>query len=141
MVTLGRRGDPWLALTCEDYARAPYWQRKDAVFVAEVVFRATGVIHRARRSRVERGRWHPFRPRDWADERVKIPGFEPVTDAAPGDVWAEGKRVGIVIGAAEGVWLGVGPKVRPSEDWDIGAGLALVRLRPGVRYRRCASTG
>jgi hypothetical protein len=135
-VTLGHWGGPWLVLSAADYARVPYWRRKDAAFVAEVVYRATGVVHRARPSRVERGRWHPFRPRDWADERVAIPAFEPVPSPAPGDVWAEGKRAGVVLGGAEDVWLGLAPEARVGEAWEVAAGLALVKLGPVVRYRR-----
>jgi hypothetical protein len=138
-VTLGHWGGPWLVLSAAAYARVPYWRRKDAAFVAEVVFRATGVAHRARPSRFERGRWHPFRPRDWADERVTIADFEPATDPEPGDVWADGKRAGVVLGGAKDVWLGLAPEATAYEAWEVGAGLALVKLGRRARYRRYAA--
>jgi hypothetical protein len=140
LLTLGRSGAPWLDPAVPALARVPGWRRRDAAFVAEVAYRATGHALRRRPCRSQPGRWWPPRERDWARPEVPIDGFEAVDTPAPGDVWSDGRRAGVVLNVVGGRTLVLLPVWHAGEGGVCLAGLTLLLdVRGGEVRRRSAA--
>jgi hypothetical protein len=104
-------------LSAPQYDRIPYWRRKDAGFVAEVVDRAGGPLLTPPR---------PPGPDEWGDDETEIDGFVASDQPLPGCVWSDGSRCGVVLGGAAGVWVGLAPSLGPGDGWGEWSGLTVV---------------
>lgn len=117
-------GDQWgegwwdsqdLVMSAPDYATVPASQSKCNAYVAEVIYQALGIVHRAipeeidlvlpglnpfglQRQKRKTGKYFPHRAKEWGNPKWSIPHFEMVKKPQIGDIWSNGNHVGIYLG-------------------------------------------
>lgn len=91
-----------LTLSCAEYATVPASQNKCSSYVAEVLFKAVGTVHKVYESKEQANEWFPHRAADWGDAQRAVPGYPVVHTPRMGDVWSNGSHVGIFLGSYDG---------------------------------------
>lgn len=131
-----------ITLSCADYATVPASQNKCNTYVAEVIYQAVGVVHKVYESTDQRGRYFPYRAKDWGDSSRVIPHFRVVTDPVMGDIWSSGTHVGIYLGEYTGRRLYISARddgdgvFGLDEGWQKEHGVQIKYIKPGGVYRR-----
>jgi hypothetical protein len=95
-----------LVLSASEYATIPAFSYKCNAFVAEVLYLAFGLIHKVTSSSdsplspvsAEPGKYFPYAAKAWSDKNIEIPQFRVVEEPLMGDIWSNGKHVGIYLG-------------------------------------------
>ncbi|WP_094674592.1 DUF4157 domain-containing protein [Hydrocoleum sp. CS-953] len=90
-----------LQLSAPDYATISASQYKCNAYVAEVLYKTLGIIHKAHKSAEQKGKYYPYRAREWSNPKQKIPHFKIVKEPKMGDVWAIGSHIGVYLGKYE----------------------------------------
>jgi hypothetical protein len=130
-----------VTLSAAEYATVPAGQNKCNTYIAEVVFRAVGTVHKVRESSDEPGRYFPYRAREWGDSGVKIPHFHVEASARIGDIWSSGTHVGVYLGEYSGKALYIsarddGDGVFALDEVQQRHGIQIKYIKPGGVYRR-----
>ena len=94
-----------LDMSASCYVTVPASQNKCNVYVAEVIFLATGITFKVIESEEKPGQYFPYRAKDWGDPNKTIPHFDLVSIPKMGDVWSNGGHTGIYLGEYNGVKL------------------------------------
>jgi hypothetical protein len=89
-----------------DYAMVPASQNKCNAFLAEVIFKAFGVVHHGhlkdKMKTSDPGAWFPYQAKEWGDSSFTIPSFPVVSSPIRGDILCTGGHVGIYLGSYAG---------------------------------------
>jgi outer membrane protein OmpA-like peptidoglycan-associated protein len=130
-----------VTLSAAEYATVPASQNKCNTYVAEVVYRAVRVVHKAHESSDEPGRYFPYRAKEWGDTSVAVPHFRVVVDPQMGDIWSSGTHVGVYLGEYAGKRLYIsarddGDGVFALDEVQQEHGLQIKYIKPGGVYRR-----
>jgi outer membrane protein OmpA-like peptidoglycan-associated protein len=128
-------------LSAAEYATVPAGQNKCNAYVAEVITRAVGVIHKVHESSDEPGRYFPYRAKEWGDPLVSIPHFRVEADPRMGDIWSSGTHVGVYLGEYAGKRLYIsarddGDGVFALDEVQQKHGIQIKYTKPGGVYRR-----
>jgi hypothetical protein len=86
-----------LVLTAAEYATVPASQNKCNAYVAEVIYRTTGLVFAVHAA--GHGRAFPYRAAEWHNVRTAIAHFPVVSQPQLGDVGASRTHVGIYLGS------------------------------------------
>jgi outer membrane protein OmpA-like peptidoglycan-associated protein len=144
-------GDQWgegywdskdLVMSAREYATVPASQYKCNAYVSELAYRSFQVVHRAYESDEQKGRYFPFRAKDWGDANKRIPHFQVITTPKIGDVWSNGSHTGIYLGTYEGQRLYISARDDGSGVWGLQSevqkehGIQIKVLEAGGVYRR-----
>jgi len=131
-----------LVMSAKEYATVPASQYKCNAYVSEVAYRSFEVVHKVYKSDEQKGRYFPFRAKDWGDLNRKIPHFWVVTSPKLGDVWSNGSHTGIYLGTYEGQRLYISARDDGNGAWGLESeiqkkhGIQIKVLEPGGVYRR-----
>jgi hypothetical protein len=142
-----------LRLSAPEYAVIPQTQPKCSAYVAEVVYRALGLVHKAHEEtewvasvptgdpvKESTGKYFPYQANQWGDEDVQIPSFRVVAGPEPGDIWSDGHHVGVYLGEYAGIRLYVSARLDPNGVFGLGLqqeeGVQIKCLKPGGIFRR-----
>ena len=131
-----------LVMSAKDYATVPASQYKCNAYVAEVAYRSYNVVHRVYESDQQKGRYFPFRAKDWGNPSQRIPHFQVVSSPKLGDVWSNGEHTGIYLGTYEGQRLYISARDNGDGVWGLESevqkehGIQIKSLEAGGVYRR-----
>jgi len=118
------------------------------IYVAEVIYGATGIIQKAHAEKGETGRYFPYRAAEWADTSKFIPYFR-LDNADPkmGDIWAaitevntftrNLAHVGIYLGEYAGVKLYISARDNGNGVYGIGR----VQHEDGIQIKELVDPG
>ena len=120
------------------YAAVEGEENKCNIFVAEVIYGATGVTFKDIKEEkggggmtpYHTGKYIPYRARDWGNPKTTIPNFKVTDDPKLGDIWgiiypkpfyqADSGHVGIYLGQHNGVKIYVSARSDPDGAYGIG---------------------
>jgi outer membrane protein OmpA-like peptidoglycan-associated protein len=129
-------------LSFAGYATVPASQNKCNTYVAEVLYKAVGTVHKVHESDRQEGRYFPYRAREWGNQGQTIEHY-PVVTSNPqmGDVWSNGSHVGIFLGEYNGKLLYIsarddGDGVFALRNTQHAHGVQIKLLPTGGVYRR-----
>lgn len=91
-----------LVMSAPDYVTVPASQYKCNAYVAEVIYQSLGFVYRIHEAAQAKGKYFPYRAREWGDPGLTIPNFVPTTTPRMGDVWSNGSHTGIFLGEYAG---------------------------------------
>jgi peptidoglycan hydrolase-like protein with peptidoglycan-binding domain len=144
--------------TCESYAKVGGGEAKCNIYVAEVIYRATSIIHKAHAQESVgipiTGKYFPYRAEEWADTSKNIPYFRvDIKDPKMGDIWAArtsntwaernvpyvdfSYHVGIYLGEYNGVKLYISARA----DSDGVYGIGPVQYKNGIQVKELIPPG
>jgi len=116
------------------YATVEGEGNKCNIYVAEVIYRATGVIFKEIPEEnllgIDTGKYIPFRARDWATPTTQISHFQVTSSPKMGDIWAikyprfiraDSGHVGIYLGEYYGIKIYVSARSDPDGVYGIGS--------------------
>jgi peptidoglycan hydrolase-like protein with peptidoglycan-binding domain len=130
------------------YATVKGDDSKCNIYVAEVIYGATGITHKAHAEKGEIGRYFPYRAAEWADTSKFIPYFR-LDNADPkmGDIWAaitevntftrNLAHVGIYLGEYAGVKLYISARDNGNGVYGIGR----VQHEDGIQIKELVDPG
>jgi hypothetical protein len=131
------------------YATVEGDANKCNIYVAEVIYRATGVtfkeIPEENLLGIDTGKYIPFRARDWATPTTKIPNFQVTSNSKMGDIWAikyprliraDSGHVGIYLGEYYGVKIYVSARSEPDGVYGIGS----IQHEDGIQVKELIPT-
>ena len=130
------------------YATVKGDDSKCNIYVAEVIYGATGIIQKAHAEKGETGRYFPYRAAEWADTNKFIPYFR-LDNADPkmGDIWAaitevntftrNLAHVGIYLGEYAGVKLYISARDNGNGVYGIGR----VQHEDGIQIKELVDPG
>jgi peptidoglycan hydrolase-like protein with peptidoglycan-binding domain len=130
------------------YATVKGEDSKCNIYVAEVIYGATGITQKAHAEKGETGRYFPYRAAEWADTSKFIPFFR-VDNADPkmGDIWAaitevntftrNLAHVGIYLGEYAGVKLYISARDNGNGVYGIGR----VQHEDGIQIKELVDPG
>lgn len=145
-------GDKWgegwwdssdLTMSSPDYEIVPARQYKCNAYVAEVIYLSLGIVFKIHPSSSHKGKYFPYRAREWRDRGLAIPHFPVVTSPELGDIWSNGSHTGIYLGTYLGkplIYLSARDDDR--EVYGVKAsvqkphGVQIKYLPPGGTFRR-----
>jgi hypothetical protein len=128
-----------MSATC--YVTVPASQNKCNVYVAEVIFIATGITFPVIESEEEPGKYFPYRAKDWGDTTKTIPHFVVINNPQMGDIWSNGGHTGIYLGEYNnGIKLFISARDTGSGSYGIGSaqhehGIQIKQLPDGGVFR------
>jgi outer membrane protein OmpA-like peptidoglycan-associated protein len=131
-----------LVMSAKEYATVPASQYKCNAYVAEVAYSSFNIVHRVYESDQQKGRYFPFRAKDWGNPDQKIPHFWVVSSPKLGDVWSNGSHTGIYLGTYEGQRLYISARDNGDGVWGLESeiqkahGIQIKVLEAGGVYRR-----
>jgi hypothetical protein len=126
-----------LIMSAPDYATVPASQDKCNAYVAEVIYQAFGIVHRAHKSQEEKGKYFPYRASEWGDSKKTIPHFVVVSKPQMGDIWSTGTHVGIYLGE----YAGKGLYISARDDGSGVFGLEKNQKKHGIQIKYVKSGG
>lgn len=91
-----------LQMSAPDYATVPASQYKCNAYVAEVIFQSLGLIFKVHESDQQRGKYFPYQANEWGNSGLNIPHFPVVSSRMMGDIWSNGRHMGIYLGEYAG---------------------------------------
>ena len=127
--------DLYMSASC--YVTVPASQNKCNVYVAEVIFLATGITFKVYESEEKPGQYFPYRAKDWGDTQKTIPHFVIVNNPQMGDVWSNGGHTGIYLGEYNGVKLYISAR----DNGDGVYGLNSVQHEHGIQIKQLPEGG
>ncbi len=130
-----------LIMSAPDYATVPASQYKCNAYVAEVIYQAVNVVHRAYKSEEQKGKYFPYRAQEWGNSKKTIPHFVVVSKPQIGDIWSIGSHIGIYLGkyAGKGLYISArddGSGVFSLEKEQKKHGIQIKYVKSGGVYRR-----
>lgn len=130
-----------LRMTAPEYATVPASQYKCNAYVAEVLYQGLDVVFNAHESEIQKGKYFPYRAKEWGDPKSIIPKFEVVDKPQMGDIWSSGTHVGIYLGSYNNKNLYIsarddGSGVFGLEDVQKTHGIQIKYLPDGGVFRR-----
>jgi hypothetical protein len=126
-----------LIMSAPDYATVPASQYKCNAYVAEVIYQAFGIVHRAHKSQEEKGKYFPYRASEWGDPKKTIPHFVVVSKPQMGDIWSIGTHIGIYLGE----YAGKGLYTSARDDGSGVFGLEKEQKKHGIQIKYVKSGG
>ena len=126
-----------LIMSASCYAIVPASQNKCNVYVAEVIFLATGITFKVIESKEKPGQYFPYRAKDWGDTQKTIPHFVVVNNPKMGDIWSNGSHTGIYLGEYNGVKLYISAR----DDGNGVYGVDSVQHEHGIQIKQLPDGG
>jgi peptidoglycan hydrolase-like protein with peptidoglycan-binding domain len=127
--------DLYMSASC--YVTVPASQNKCNVYLAEVIFLATGITFKVYESEEKPGQYFPYRAKDWGDTTKTIPHFVIVNNPQIGDVWSNGGHTGIYLGEYNGIKLYISAR----DNGDGVYGLNSVQHEHGIQIKKLPDGG
>lgn len=126
-----------------DYAVVPASQNKCNAFLAEVIFKAVGVVHHGHlkegMTRTDPHAWFPYQAKEWGDSSFTIPNFPVVSSPVRGDILCTGGHVGIYLGHYAGKDIYISARDDAvglfAQSEQFKHGIQIKYTKPGI-YRR-----
>ncbi|HEX5975629.1 MAG TPA: peptidoglycan-binding protein, partial [Nitrososphaeraceae archaeon] len=126
-----------LVMSASCYVIVPASQNKCNVYVAEVIFLATGITFKVYESEEKPGQYFPFKAKDWGNKYYNIPHFVTVNNPQMGDIWSNGGHTGIYLGEYNGVKLYISAR----DDGEGVYGLDSVQHKHGIQIKQLPEGG
>ena len=127
-----------LVPTASCYASVPSDRYKCNIYVAEVIYLATGVTFKQYQSEEQAGKYFPFRAEDWANTGITIPHFiVDNLDPQMGDIWSNGHHTGVYLGQ----YIGIKLYISARDNGEGVYGLPIIQREHGIQIKQLENGG